>query len=144
MHLLLLTQAWWVVDGRAGEGQGMRCHFQGCPWILTHEAQARRPRQTLYTEIDRQTERQTAQSDRIGSGNFGSQNHHIFLKKREQVLASLLQNQELTKTVTSDNHFLISVFRRGWISSALLFFSPQLCGSSPRALWNSGGGKEER
>lgn len=46
----------------------------------------------------------------MGSGNFGSQNPYIFHKKQEQILASFLQKQELTKTVTSDNHFLISVF----------------------------------
>lgn len=77
----------------------MRCHFQGCPWMLTHEKQAQEAlADPPYRH--RQTETQTAHSDSIGSGNFGSQNPYIFHKKKEQILASLLQKQELTKTVS--------------------------------------------
>lgn len=110
----------------------MGCHFQGCPWTLTHEEQARRPRQTLYTEIDRNTE--GPERTVLVLGILEVKITTFFLKKREEILASLLQKQELTKTVTSDHHFLISVFRRGWISSALLFFSPQLCGQQPQGF----------
>lgn len=61
----------------------------------------------------------------------------FFHKKKEQILASLFQKQELTKTVTSDNHFLISVYRRGWVPSVLLFSSQGSVSSSPGVLWNS-------
>ena len=79
----------------------------------------------------RQTETQTAHSDSLGSGNFGNQNPYIFHKKKEQILASLFQKQELTKTVTSDDHFLILVFRSWRVPSALLFSS---LGRSPSVL----------
>ena len=88
--------------------------FPDCPWMLAHEEQAQEDLADPSYRC-RQTETQTAHSDSLGSGNFGNQNSYIFQKKKEQILASLLQKQELTKTVTSDNHFLISVLRSWWV-----------------------------
>lgn len=100
----------------------------------------RRPWQTLHTDTDRQKHRQLRVTVLV-LGNLEVKTPTFFHKKREQILASLLQKQELTKTVTSDNHFLISVFRRGWVPSTLRFFSPCSVGSSPRVLWNRRGEK---
>lgn len=70
-------------DGETGEGEGMRCHFQGCPCTLTLEEQAGEAlADPSYRH--RQTETQTAHSDSIDSGNFGSQNPYIFHKKRNR------------------------------------------------------------
>ena len=88
--------------------------FPDCPWMLAHEEQAQEALADPSYRC-RQTETQTAHSDSLGSGNFGNQNSYIFQKKKEQILASLLQKQELTKTVTSYNHFLISVLRSWWV-----------------------------
>lgn len=130
---LISPQSGPVGGGGTGEGQGVRCHFQGCPWMLAHEEHA----QEALADPPyrgRQTETQIAHSDSLGSGNFGNQNSYIFQKKKEQILASVLQKQELTRTVTSDNHFLISMLRSCWVPPALLFLSPVFCGQEPEGF----------
>ena len=37
---LISPQSGPVGGGGTGEGQGVRCHFQGCPWMLAHEEHA--------------------------------------------------------------------------------------------------------
>lgn len=117
----------------------MRNNFQGFPWALTHEEQAQKALAD-HSHRHRQTHRQLRVTVLV-LGNLEVKTPTFFHEKREQILASLLQKQELTKTVTSDNHFPISVFRRGWVPSALLFFSSLVLWAAAPGFYGIGGGK---
>lgn len=104
----------------------MRFHFQGCPGHSSMRSRLRKPWQTLHTDTGRQKHGQLTVTVLV-LGILEVKTPTIFHKKKEQILASLLQKQELTKTVTSDDHFLISMLRRGCFSKAFYFL--------PRVLW---------
>lgn len=126
-----------VGGGVTGEGQGMRCHFPGCPWTVSHEEQAQ---EALADPI--QKCRQLTVTYWFWE-LWKCKPLHFFHKKKEQSLASLLQKQELTKAVTLDHHFLVSVLRRGWVPSALFSFSPGFCGQEAPGVYKRVGERKE-
>lgn len=64
------------------QGRGRECGIisRAAPGHLPMRSRRRRPWQTLHTDTGRQ--KQTAHSDSISSGNFGSHNPYIFSQEK--------------------------------------------------------------
>lgn len=62
-----------------GRGREWEIISKVSPWVLTHEEQSQK---ALADRSHRQTETQTAQSDSIVSGKFGSQSPYIFSQEK--------------------------------------------------------------